>query len=379
MQCTKKKNDVKTKNLLSYSWMDIGLPSYVDPTNENECLVHPVILSGKPDFDDSLSVLERIFQLGIDAMQQCNNQQNMQQKRSSKENQPTILLVGRSASGKSTLLRIFSGIESPMEGNVSINHGIIKKNANAQKKNEVKTKNLLSYLWMNIGLPLYEDSINEKQCLVHPVILSGKPDFDDSLSVLERIVQLGIDAMQQCNNQQNMQQKRSSKENQPTEEATTKVIQTLAQDFASLLTLTREQCEEVPSKLSPSGQYLFALACGCIVSVAPSVASMLDNNDIHSKGNSSDKDNHNTNDTTNDILPDSVSVHSGIHYPILLLDELFDTEHSSIVQLCGEGMLNLIRRGGVVISATHKPEFFSNVAKRRVTLSGGKVLKDELY
>jgi len=230
---------------------------------------------------------------------------------------------------------------------------------------------------MNIGLPLYEDSINEKQCLVHPVILSGKPDFDDSLSVLERIVQLGIDATQQCKNQQNMQQKRSSKENQPTEEATTKVIQTLARDFASLLTLTREQCDEVPSELSPSGQYLFALACGCIVSVAPSVASMLDNNDIHSKGNSSDKDNHNTNDTTNDILPDLVR--SGIHYPILLLDELFDTEHSSIVQTCGEGMLSLIRHGGVVISATHKPEFFSNVAKRRVTLSGGKVLKDELY
>ena len=66
-----------------------------------------------------------------------------------------------------------------------------------------------------------------------------------------------------------------------------------------------------------------------------------------------------------------------IHYPILLLDELFDTEASVTVEKCSTGILNFVHAGGVVISATHRPTYFHSMVSRTVTLSGGKVLSEE--
>ena len=68
---------------------------------------------------------------------------------------------------------------------------------------------------------------------------------------------------------------------------------------------------------------------------------------------------------------------NGLHYPILLFDELFDTEHPSTVENCSRGILNLIDAGSVVISATHRPGYFHSMSSRTVTFSGGKVLTDE--
>eukprot|EP00985_Skeletonema_marinoi_P029154 scaffold26938_cov88-Skeletonema_marinoi.AAC.1 len=67
---------------------------------------------------------------------------------------------------------------------------------------------------------------------------------------------------------------------------------------------------------------------------------------------------------------------SGILYPILLLDELFDTEVTSTVEKCNKGISNLVECGAVVISATHRPNYFKGMSTRIVTLSGGKVLTD---
>ena len=240
-----------------------------------------------------------------------------------------ILLVGQSASGKSTLLRLLAGLECPMHGFVSLNGSRF-----AGVGQMAGTSS-----WIDMGI-----------CTsgIQPVILKAKPDFDDTLSVIDRIVQVGLDTIFKCNRVWKDDEFREEKDE---EAATTELCSTLAEDFASLLTLSDEQCSSVPSELSPSAEYLFGIACGCMMSVAPSIISIL-----QSKKEEDPVD---------------------IHYPILLLDELFDTEASSTVEKCSTGILNFIHAGGVVISATHRPTYFHSMVSRTVTLSGGKVLLDE--
>lgn len=213
-------------------------------------------------------------------------------------------------SGKSTLLRLIAGMELPTQGCVSINGHKITQLHDGEAKGQRMPN------WIKVGkVP----PTSEKKSL--PVILDGKPDFDDSLTVLERIMEMRPD--------DNMAQSEH-----------------LANDFANLLGLDG-QCSLFPSQLSPSEQYLFSIACACMVSVAPAAT----------KERNDDDDN-------------------GIPYPILLLDELFDTEVPSTVEKCSKGITNLIECGGVVVSATHRPNYFKGMSKRVVTLSGGKVLTD---
>ena len=258
----------------------------------------------------------------------------------SQHNDGVILLVGRSASGKSTLLRLLAGMELPVDGYISINDHMVYYD-------KLQAGGEMPCLppWEKMGLPLLP-AVGGEDCYgsrVQPVILQSKPDFDNTFSVMERMVRVGLDIMQQCNKEWKCAEEEFS------EEETIALLQTLAHDFASLLTLTKEQCISPPSDLSPSGQYLFGIACRCMMSIAPSIA------------------NQNT---------DSIS-RNGIHYPILLFDELFDTEHPSTVEKCSKGILNLISAGAVVISATHRPAYFECMSSRTVTLSGGKVLTDK--
>ena len=44
----------------------------------------------------------------------------------------------------------------------------------------------------------------------------------------------------------------------------------------------------------------------------------------------------------------------------------------------GKGLQTLAKRGAIVFSATHRPEFLTSFADRKITLSGGKVLLDEM-
>ncbi|KAL7439661.1 hypothetical protein ACHAXM_007545 [Skeletonema potamos] len=224
-----------------------------------------------------------------------------------KDDDGVILLVGRSASGKSTMLRLMAGIELPTQGCVSIDG-----RTTAQLLLNGKNKGVKS------GMPTWIKVGKISEC-VQPVILDGKPDFDDSLPVMERVIKMGLD--------EDMAQS-----------------EVLARDFVTLLGLDG-QSSLLPSELSPSEQYLFSMACGCMKSVAPAIKK-------------------NDNDDT------------GIPYPILLLDELFDTEVPSTVEKCNKGITNLIKCGAVVISATHRPNYFTGMSSRVVTLSGGKVLTD---
>mmetsp|Transcript_1159 Transcript_1159/g.1895 ORF Transcript_1159/g.1895 Transcript_1159/m.1895 type:complete len:350 (+) Transcript_1159:61-1110(+) len=282
-----------------------------------------------------------------------------------------ILLVGRSASGKSTILRLLANMESPVEGCLRIN---------GQKQSALSPRSEESYkfdmpLWMKLGTPVLhtstssEEFVNNKisvecdlkrnalkTCTPQPVILERKPDFDNSMTVMERIVRIGKEATIQSTTWSPKQMKIHSEDNDS--ERKNEVIQTLARDFVGILGLSEQQCTSLPSDLSPSGQYLFGIACACMVSVSPAI------------DNATSLLRHTC---SNDNILDTMAC----PYPILLLDELFDAEAPSTVEKCSRGMLNLIKHGGVIVSATHRPGYFTSMTSRIITLSGGKVLLEE--
>jgi len=209
------------------------------------------------------------------------------------------LLVGRSASGKTTILRILSGEEEPASGNVLLNR--------SQLFPSMKRSN---------GLP-------------KPIMLDTKPDcYDDRFTVLERIKEA------------------AGKHLSSAEIDSSKFIEGLAKEFASTLNLSSEQTNGYPSALSPSGQYVFGIACACMQSSCAS---------IHSIGE--------------DVVE--------VPCPILLLDELLDSETSGVASKVGEALHSLTKRGAIVLAATHRPEYLKSSADRVITLSGGKVLIDE--
>lgn len=241
------------------------------------------------------------------------------------------LLLGRSASGKSTLLRLMAGTEHPTDGHVSINDCVMGANA------RVATLPGLSS-WLDIGAtPTLGNGEEGYRCGVRPVMLRGKPAFDDTLPVMERLVRVAIDAARSCNAAS------------PRGEDAEPRLRALAGDFAGLLGLSPAQRAAPPSALSPSGEFLFGLAVGCLLSVAPVVR--------RASNEAEDE---------------------GVPYPVLLLDEVFDAEHPGTAKKCHRGIANLVHRGGVVVVATHRPEHFEGLRSRRtVTLSGGRVLKVE--
>ena len=240
------------------------------------------------------------------------------------EDQGVVVIEGRSASGKSTILRLLAGIESPTKGRVMIN-------GQHMSLSGVSGRSMTS--WMKVGMPLTTTS--------QPVILGGKPDFDNSITVFKRIVQMGRDATQN-----------HLAENNNGDAIKDKLLQSLALEFAGIIMLTDDQLACRPADLSPSNQFLFGIACACMVSIAPAMIALDVNN------------------------PKCEERSISMFYPIILFDELFDAEISSTVDKCKAGVLELVKRGGVVISVTHRPMHFADVSSRCVTMSGGKVLTD---
>ncbi|KAL3826863.1 hypothetical protein ACHAXA_005705 [Cyclostephanos tholiformis] len=243
-----------------------------------------------------------------------------------------VLLVGRSASGKSSLLRLLAGMERHVGGGRVVGGGGDRHHRGSAGAPGAT---------VGAGVPS------------RPILLDRKPDFDDALTVAERIVRAGIDAVRVSGVDTGRKRRiidggEDGDRTTAGGDSTLPLLQTLADDVTLLLTLTSEQLHSSPSELRPSSQYLVGIACACMTSMAPCVA-----------------------EDPNGARRD------GVRYPIILLDELFDAEHPSIVENCSTGILNLIRAGGVVISATHRPGHFRGIASRTITLSGGKVLTDE--
>ena len=167
--------------------------------------------------------------------------------------------------------------------------------------------------------PLEKRSINQPK----PIMLDAKPDcFNDKLTVLQRI------------------------EEGTSSDLNAGVRRTIAMEFATLLSLSEDEINANPSSLSPSAQYIFGIACACVESSAEAVC---------------------------------VRDDGGIEFPcpILLLDELIDFETSIVASRIGKSLQELSRAGAVIVSATHRPQYFKSFADRMITLSSGMILMNE--
>ena len=223
------------------------------------------------------------------------------------ENQEGLtLVVGRSASGKSTLLRILAQWEEPTSGTLVIN------GQNCFSKDDDNPN--------RINIP-------------KPIIIDSKPDcYDSKSSVYQRLLETIPDTALVSDDNTRIRK------------------DTIVVEFAQIMGFTTEQLHELcPSDLTPSQQYLFGLTQGCL-------QSSLERMKIYGKHNDKQY-----------LVPG----------PILLLDELLDKETSGVAQRVGMGLQNLTRHGGIVIAATHRPQYLLDVAARVVTLSSGKILSVE--
>ena len=187
------------------------------------------------------------------------------------------LLVGASASGKSTLLRVLARIDAPTDGTI-------------QCTNDATA-----------------------------VILDRKPDYDDSLSILDRICQIGS-------------------KNAAAAFKSDSELRELSNQFCSILDLEKIM-DQKPSTLTPSEQFSFGIACACMQSVA--------------------------------------SCSDPKHKPILFLDELFDFEHSSVATKVSQSLQRLSNEGAIIVISTHKPQQVEAWCQRKITMSAGKVLIDK--
>ena len=213
------------------------------------------------------------------------------------DNSGFVLIAGRSASGKTTLLRILSGDEKPIAGKVLLNNSNL-------------------YQGTSLG------SILQPK----PIFIDCKPDcYDNESTVFEQIKNAAGRAFQVFPD----------------------LIDGLAEEFVNILDMSIEQINGPPSLLSPSGEYLFGIARACMQSTCAS------------------------------IREGEVSTQIKLPCPVLLLDELLDTETSSVSAKVGNGLMNLAERGSIVLAATHRPEYLNAYADRMITFSAGKVLINE--
>ncbi len=215
-----------------------------------------------------------------------------------------MLLVGRLASGNSTLLRLLVGKERPVGGGRVVTGGGGSGVGHCHR-----------------GFKGAPEGTAVEGVAPRPITQDQKLDFDNALTVAEWIARVGIDAVRDCGVDVGRKRriidggadKERGGESPPPRlgahdrsmagnDSTPSLLQTLADNVASLLTLMNEQLRSLPSKVRPSSQYLFGIACACMTSMAPCVADD----------------------------PDGAQW-DGVRYPIILMDELFNAKHPSIV------------------------------------------------
>eukprot|EP00980_Cylindrotheca_fusiformis_P000139 scaffold24_cov128-Cylindrotheca_fusiformis.AAC.12 len=70
--------------------------------------------------------------------------------------------------------------------------------------------------------------------------------------------------------------------------------------------------------------------------------------------------------------------HTSFPAPILLMDEWMDSETGAVIQKVQSSLLNLVDRGALVISITHKPQLYKMDDKiRRISLNRGRILSSQ--
>mmetsp|Transcript_14824 Transcript_14824/g.22449 ORF Transcript_14824/g.22449 Transcript_14824/m.22449 type:complete len:328 (+) Transcript_14824:41-1024(+) len=229
------------------------------------------------------------------------------------------ILIGRSASGKSTYLRLLAMVEHPVSGNLFLNE-------NEYSLRDTKEESSVSE---SLAERIHKDP--------KPIIIDSKPDcFDSRLSTLERILA-------------SVPEPRSIEcRERFTDDEMNELKQCVAMKFCEVMGLKEEQYLSTPDDLTPSQQYLFGLVCACMESSFENISM------------NSDK-----------VVK--------IPCPILLLDELLDKETYDVASKVGRALLSLTEMGGVVIAATHRPQHLTAAAKRTITLSSGRVLAVEYH
>lgn len=227
------------------------------------------------------------------------------------------LLVGRSASGKTTILRSLSGTEPPASGKVMLN-----------------------------GIDLYPSSIEDENkdrllTIPKPIMLHSKPDcFDKKISVMEKIIAAAPEQSELLDEEKD-------------------IIKLVAREYSRMVNLSSDETKGPPSELSPSGQYLFGIAISCMESSFSALVG------------------HSFKNCTNYSNATVGKAEIQVPCPVLLLDELLDSETSAVASKVGKGLQNIARQGGIVLAATHRPEFLKGVADQVITLNGGKILTIE--
>mmetsp|Transcript_30511 Transcript_30511/g.74100 ORF Transcript_30511/g.74100 Transcript_30511/m.74100 type:complete len:423 (+) Transcript_30511:59-1327(+) len=303
------------------------------------------------------------------SIESCGQQQQSSTKSS------FILLVGASSSGKSALLKVLSGSQSPTTGHVRqwTDAETGKRSATASttttsKENIVQAKRIILDDRTQYSTSARQKSLQERlEQRLEPYYhadVAAEQKNTMKVAASRRIIE---DVAEACGLVSSSSS--SSKSKPSSTRSTTKP--------SSLLILQKS-----PTELSPSEYYKFRLAEACIDSSC-SNGLVCSDDPIHDDDD--DDDNEKTTTTSAIKIPG----------PVLFLDEWFDVETSEVVQNVQPTLERIVQKlNGIVICVTHKQHLFdltTATTKRketsqdlpsenkhgritRITLSGGKIL-----
>jgi ATPase subunit of ABC transporter with duplicated ATPase domains len=266
------------------------------------------------------------------------------------------LLTGASSSGKSALMKIIRGVETPVQGSFHI-----------------------QCLW---GAPDPTSTSTQPQWVAQPVYLDQRPSIDGRRTVRQIL----------CQQEESIIQKllSSSKNNKAKQqsESTLRVfleslLKALTAELCSCLQLTTASTsttndnskydgataaawmDQTQLQLSASQSYRLALVTACLQSSMANLDVSVLEDDCADVDTLFPTTAHDTAERCTVSLP----------APILLLDEWMDTETTEIIQTvqCGLEQLAADSCGAVIVSATHKADRWKKPYSEMV-LSRGQVL-----
>ena len=222
------------------------------------------------------------------------------------------MLVGASSSGKSTLLNMIHGTESPTSGS------------------------------LDIEICNDDDDCGDPIAAV-PMLLDDKPMYGNQQSVESIWSKAWEGPLNKV--QKNKMYRKTSED----------LKSAILNDIEYLYDLSLDQ---TVNYLSPSELYRCRLGEATIQSIRSSLILNVNRHDDEDDNNDNEKNLH------------------CISSPILLLDEWMDRETSTVIQNVQPSLNRIIQeRGAIVVTVTHKPNLYlTDNAVRKITLYRGKVL-----
>lgn len=284
------------------------------------------------------------------------------------------LLTGASSSGKSALMKIISGVETPVQGSFRI-----------------------QCLWGQYPAPDSTTKTQHAQWLAKPVYLDQRPSLDGRRTVRQILCQQEESILQKLLLLCEPKQKQPSELSSPSSSLRIfleSLLNALTAELCSCLQLTPASTsmmndnsnsnnkydittaawmDQTPLQLSPSQSYRLTLVTACLQSSMANLdLSVL--RDGCADGAVTDIDTFFPTTTPADDSTDTTERRTvSLPAPILLLDEWIDTETREIIQTVQRGIEQLAGCGAVIVSATHKAERWKKPYSEMI-LSRGQVL-----